>query len=331
MRPIAGPENFSPDLPSLTATVGRVRDRQCFRTVNAHLGAREGIMRSARLTVVVALAFASLVRMGVVAQTPAPPAPAPLERLSLAEQEEFLKNAKVVRTRGVKVGVTGTLKATLSDGHLTHDASIQTIDEFKQRFEGNQGTEFNFRDSWRYNVAAYRLDRLLDLGMIPPSVQRQYSGKLGSFTWWVDDVVMDETERYKKKVEAPDSRRWNEQMWHVRMFDQLIYNVDRNLGNLLIDSDWTIWMIDHSRSFRVNDTLRSPGNLSLCDRTVIERLKALDRATLDKEMKDYLTPGEIKTLLARRDLIVAHIEKSNAVFDWNRPARNYSAKAPTPQ
>ena len=51
--------------------------------------------------------------------------------------------------------------------------------------------------------------------------------------------------------------------------------------------------------------------------------------TLDKEMKDYLTPSEIKTLLARRDLIVAHIEKSNAVFDWNRPARNYSAKVPT--
>ena len=41
-------------------------------------------------------------------------------------------------------------------------------------FKSNRGTEFNFRDSWRYNVAAYRLDRLLELGMIPPSVERNY-------------------------------------------------------------------------------------------------------------------------------------------------------------
>ncbi len=289
-------------------------------------------MRNPRFFVV-SLALVGLVRAGLLAQTPATAAaaaqeaaPAAVERLSLAEQEEFLREAKIVRVRGAKVGVTGTLRATLSDGRLEHDASIQTIDEYKQRFEGTQGTEFNFRDTWRYNVAAYRLDRLLDLGMIPPSVQRHYNSKLGSFTWWVDDVMMDETERFKKKVEAPDTRRWNEQMWHVRMFDQLIYNVDRNLGNLLIDKDWTIWMIDHSRSFRVNDTLKAPGNLSLCDRGVIERLKALDRAALDKEMKDYLSPGEIKTLLARRDAIVAHFEKSNAVFDWSRPPRNYSAK-----
>jgi hypothetical protein len=33
----------------------------------------------------------------------------------------------------------------------------------------------------------------------------------------------------------------------MRAFDQLIYNTDRNLGNLLIDGDWRIWMIDHTR------------------------------------------------------------------------------------
>lgn len=247
--------------------------------------------------------------------------PASAVALTLAEQEQFLKTARVVRTKGASKGITGTLRATLSDGKVTHDASIQNIDEYKQRFEGTQGTEFNFRDSWRYNVAAYRLDRLIDLGMIPPSIERAYNGKNGSFTWWVDDVIMDEGQRLKTKAESPSPRRWNEQMWHVRMFDQLIYNVDRNLGNLLIDKDWTIWMIDHTRAFRLFSELKSRANLARCDRRVFERLKALDKETLTRTMEDYLTPQEMAALLKRRDVIVGFFENANAVFDWDRPAR----------
>jgi hypothetical protein len=256
------------------------------------------------------------------AQSQPPTAASPTATLSIAEQELFLAKAKVVRTRGVNTGITGILRATLSDGLMTHDASIQTIDEYKQRFEGTQGTEFNFRDTWRYNVAAYKLDRLLELGMIPAHVERIYNGKKGSFGWWVDDVLMDEGARLKKKVEAPDAKRWNEQMWHVRLFDQLIYNVDRNLGNLLIDTEWRIWMIDHTRAFRVFDTIKTPGNLSRADRRLIDRLRALDKDTLRKTMKDYLTPSEIDTLLKRRDVIVKHFEKApGLIFDWDRPIR----------
>jgi hypothetical protein len=275
-------------------------------------------MRIVRFTSL-ALALVWIAHAALVAQTPAPAASG--SELSLAEREQFLLKAKIIRTRGAGKGITGTLRATLSDGTLTHDASIQTIDEFKQRFESPRGTEFNFTDMWRYNVAAYRLDRLLDLGMIPPSVERRYNGKMGSFTWWVDDVLMDEGARLKGKIEAPDARRWNEQMWHVRMFDQLIYNVDRNLGNLVIDKEWTIWMIDHTRAFRLMDNLKAPGNLSSIDRRVLERLKALDRETLNTTMKHHLTPLEIKALLERRDDIVTQIETRNALFDWERPPR----------
>jgi hypothetical protein len=125
----------------------------------------------------------------------------------------------------------------------------------------------------------------------------------------------------KKKIEAPDAKRWNEQMWHVRLFDQLIYNTDRNLGNLVIDTDWRIWMIDHTRAFRVYNEIKTAGNLSRCDRLVIDKLKTLNRETLRTTMKDYLSPGEIDTLLKRRDTIVNHFEKTGLVFDWDRPAR----------
>ena len=195
---------------------------------------------------------------------------------------------------------------------MTHDASIQTIDEYKTEFKSNRGTEFNFRDTWRYNVAAYRLDQMLELNMIPPSIERNYQSKPGAFTWWVDDVIMDEGQRLKDKVTAPNANLWNEQMWHVRLFDQLIHNVDRNLGNLVIDKNWTIWMIDHSRAFRLFDKIKTPGNLAKVDRKVYEKLKALDQDGLKKVMGDYLTAPEIRTMLQRRDHIVSLIDKMGA-------------------
>jgi hypothetical protein len=278
-------------------------------------------LQSVTLAVAFAVLFAPTGVTRVVARQAAPVAVPASTTLTLDEQETFLKKAKILRTRGASKGVTGTLRATLSDGAITHDASIQTIDQNIREFRSNRGVELNFVDSWRYNVAAYRIDRLLELGMIPPSVERSYNGKTGSFTWWVDEVLMDEGERLRQKKPAPDIGRWNEQMWHVRMFDQLIANVDRNLGNLLIDKNWTVWMIDHSRAFRLADTLKAPATLSKVDRQVFERLKTLDEETLKTAVEDYLTRPEVRALLARRDEIVAVLEKKGPTALYDRTWR----------
>ena len=241
------------------------------------------------------------------------------QQLTLEQQEEFLKNAKVLRSRAAGKGVTGTLRATLSDGVTTHDASIQTVDVSMPVFQSRTGVEFNFKDSWRYNVAAYRLNRILQLGQVPPSVERSHAGKSGAFTWWVDDVLMDEGARLKEKTVVPDSDAWNRQMWHVRVFDQLIQNVDRNLGNLLIDKSWGVWMIDHSRAFRLVNELKNAQNLTRVERSAFERLKALDMAALNAAVGEYLTSFEKKALLTRRDAIVAHFEKLGPAAVYDRP------------
>lgn len=244
---------------------------------------------------------------------PAPPAPA----LTDAQIEDFLLHAKVLRTRGVGKGITGTRRATLSDGTLTHDAQIQTIDEYKDRFMGPQGAELNFHDSWQYNVAAYKVDRLIGLNLIPPSVKRDYERRPAAFTWWVDDVQMDEEERMKKKISVPDPTRWNNDMFTLRVFDQLIGNTDRNLGNLLITKDWRIVAIDHTRAFRLANGVRTPKNVARCDRKVFEQIKALDRATLKDAIGPLMYNDEIASLLARRDEIVALLEKAgpSALYD----------------
>ena len=95
--------------------------------------------------------------------------------------------------------MTNPLRATLTDGQVTHDAHIQKVDIFKLKIKTRQGTEFGFSDSYKYNIAAYRLDKVLDLGMVPVSVERKVAGDSVAVRWWVDDVLMTGVERYQKK------------------------------------------------------------------------------------------------------------------------------------
>src|SRR5205823_8715197 len=176
---------------------------------------------------------------------------APAAKLSDAEQEQFLKTAKITTTHAAKKGVTNTTRVTMTDGAMTHDAHVQCIDEAKHEFKTDRGTELNFKDSYKFNIAAYRLSRMLGIQNVPVTVERKVAGKTCAVDWWIEDVMMDEAARKSKKIEAPNPNSWNDQIYVMRVFDQLIFNVDRNLTNLLILNNWDIEMIDHSRSFRL--------------------------------------------------------------------------------
>lgn len=232
--------------------------------------------------------------------------------LTREQKEQFLRTAKVVSTRGTPKGITGVLRATLrsEDGSLTHEAAISRIDEKKPQFQTDRGTELNFRDSYKFNIAAYKLSVLLGLDMVPPHVERSHGGSSCSFCWWVDDVLMDEGDRLRKKIKPPDLNDFNAQYSIVQVFDQLIYNVDRNQGNLLITKDWKLWMIDHGRAFRLHHNLENPKVLKMCERNLLAKMKALDQPTLKRELGRYLTGMEIQGLLQRRDKIVAFFEKA---------------------
>lgn len=229
--------------------------------------------------------------------------------LTPAQKETFLQQASIQSSRGAKKGVTGTVRATLSDGTLTHDASIQTIDEVKQKFEGLSGTEYNFQDSYKLNIAGWKIARILGLqSMVPVSVERSYQGHQASFTWWVEDVQMDEADRMKKKLEAPSKDRWSRQFLIMKAFDNLIYNVDRNATNMLYDKEWNLWLIDTSRSFRRQESLQDVKILTHCDAELLASLKMLNEADLKKEIGQWVDPGQIRALLKRRTLLVNHFE-----------------------
>ena len=226
--------------------------------------------------------------------------------LTPERKEEFLLNAKVISSKEIGVGINNTRRVTLSDGKLTHDAHVQTVNIRRQEFKTLNGTELDFRDSYKYNIAAYRLDRLLGLNMLPVSVERKVGGDTGSVTWWVDDMMMMEADRYKKKIQVPPQRNaaWNDQMYQVRVFNQLVFNNDPNLGNLLITKEWKIRLVDYSRAFRTQKSLRNPENLAHCDRRIYDALQELNGNVLNRELGDYLRKSEIRGILARRDKIL---------------------------
>lgn len=227
-----------------------------------------------------------------------------------AEAEEFLRTAEVLHMEDIPVGVTNPYKATLKKGDLTLHAAWKTIDT-EQRIEQLDGRvpEIGFRDSYKHEIAAYELDKLLGLELVPPTVERKIGGEKGSLQLWVEGVMTD-TERRKRKIQPPDPQDWNDQMFTIRLFLQLTHDTDyNNVSNLLVDPDFRIYAIDFSRAFRLQRTLRKEESLSRFSKTVVDRLSTLDEQLVKEKLKPWLTKGQIKSLLIRKDEILKVVKE----------------------
>ncbi len=252
------------------------------------------------------IAFSLLVWFGLA--MPARTAQEP--QLSEEQMRQFLLTAKVIRSRGGQKGITDTSRLTLSDGNIIHDASFQSIDDHRQKFEGTDGTiEMNFVDSFKYNIAAYELAKMLGIGdMMPVTVRRKCMGKDGSLSWWLP-VKIDELERIRRKIPIPDTQAYNRFMHKQRVFAELVYDTDRNRTNVVFSPEWQMWMIDFSRSFRLHRELKEPKILERCDRQLLENLRKLNEGELTAQTKDLLNKAEIQGVMARRDKIVALFDR----------------------
>ena len=273
----------------------------------------------------IAVILGLLVWVAPLAAQEQPAAAAP--KMSCTEMEDFLREAKVGAQRNIPKGVTLPTKATMERGDLKHDTLIQTIDEAKQSFQTARGTELNFRDSYKFNIAAYELAKMLELNMIPPYVERKVGGKSASLSWWVNDAMM-EVDRYKAKMQPPDPDAWNKQMYAVRVFHELVYDTDPNLTNILITKDWQIWIIDLSRAFRAMKNIENPKNLVQCDRKLLAKLRTLKKEDLQQKLGKLLTKSEIEGLAARAAKIVEHFDKkvaaegeSTVLYDFPRTSQ----------
>jgi hypothetical protein len=221
---------------------------------------------------------------------------------------DFLRTAKIKGAKSIPVGTTDPQKVLLEKGGVRAYAHFNYVNEEKAVANMADGRrEMNFRDSYKFQGAAYELARLLGLDNVPPTVERHVGGREGSLSIWIEGSMSDK-ERRKQNLEPPVPRAWINQMRVMYIFDALIYNIDRNQGNILIDGEWKIWMIDHTRAFRRRNEPKDLNVVLRCDWKLFQKLKQLDGEEVRARLKPYLRGYEIDALLKRHAAIVAHIE-----------------------
>lgn len=232
----------------------------------------------------------------------------PLPFASHEEAVQFLRTARVIEEEALGLGTTGVRRIVLEKDGVRADAVFRHVDSVARdaRVAGRRFREFH--DSYQAECAAHALSRLLELGNVPPTVCRPVDGRDGSIQLWMHGT-MTEAERIERDSRPPDGLAWTYEKQTMYLFDNLVFNDDRNRENMLIDSQWRIWMIDHSRAFQHLRELRDPGRLSLIERGVWERLELLDDETLSDAVAGYLDPEQMAGLRARLDLVLDHVEE----------------------
>ena len=241
-------------------------------------------------------------------QAVAPATPPVLETVDQyqgAAAEQFLAKAKVKTVKDIGIGVTLPQKVTLELDGVTRFAAFKTIDEKRQGITqlGNAPPDINFQDSWQTEIPGYVVDTIIGLGMVPATVERRINNKVGSLQWWVVSM-MPEAERAKQKLQPPDKEAWDRVVLKMRLFDALIFNVDRHANNILVTHDFQLRLIDHSRSFRPQRQLRDPQLLTRFSKSLLEGLGRLELQDLRKRLNRYLSAAQINGLLQRRDAIL---------------------------
>jgi len=235
----------------------------------------------------------------------------PLPFTTDVEVLDFLRTADVVSTSAISAGSTKPLKVVLEKDGVRMHAIFRSFERVQRRTEDpdtGQTRYDAFKDSATFEAAAYELATLLNLSFVPPVVRRVVNNRDGTLQVWIE-ATMSETERQERGIEPPHPAWWRGVLQTLVVFDNLISNADRNTGNLIIDADWGVWFIDHTRAFQTRRNLRNPEHIEFCERRLYEQLRDLSDEDIRARMEPYLDGLEIGALLRRRARIVKHIDE----------------------
>ena len=221
----------------------------------------------------------------------------------------------MVDIEDIGAGVTNPKRAELAPGGLV--ARIA----FKPTRSGNYHEHW---ESYESEIAAYKLDKLLGLGMVPPTVEKRIAGDVGAAVMWAAPTQSFTELCGPPNAPAAQMTKWNYQLIRAKMFHNLIYNKDPNLGNWLVDPAWNLILIDNSRAFTTST--RIVHKLTRVDQDLWDRFMALDEAILKAALGKWLRDGQSRAILERRDQMAKDIEalvserSETAVFVRFRPA-----------
>jgi len=229
--------------------------------------------------------------------------------------EAFLLETEIVEIKDIGEGITKPRRLTLEGEELRCRAIFKDIDEESNQISYTKRFEMNFTDRYAYEVAAYRLDRWLGIGLVPVTVVREVEGTKGSVQAWIEKAMKME-DAIDQDLPIGDMERYFRRVLATHILDQLIYNIDRNSGNILVTPDDDgYYLIDHSRSFRANKKLLKQGEdwAKSVPPALLARLRALDLETLESLLRDLIEEKRITPILKRRDLMLRDLKKRGLI------------------
>jgi hypothetical protein len=230
-----------------------------------------------------------------VATAPVPAGSARVWEGRNAEFEEYLRTADIDHFEEIPLGVTKPKRAYFKPGGLLESAAWKVLPP---------GRPAGYWESYKSEVAGYEVDKLLGMGMVPPSVEKKWKGQTAAAILWLKPI-----KDWKVAEKLPKPPEFDRQIVRMKMFDNLIGNKDRNQGNLLVDDLWNLYLIDHSRAFVSDKDLPPAAKLQHVDRKLWDKMLELDEATLMTALQNWVGKGEIKAIIARRDKMKLEIEK----------------------
>lgn len=220
--------------------------------------------------------------------------------MSDAQLEDFLLNAPITQDEALDLGVTNPRRLTLERDGKRIRAVFKTFDSDPEiRPNGRWERRYDKADRYLYEIAAYRLDRILGLQMVPVAVERRVDGQRGLVQYWVEGAH-NETERIQQKLQYDTDCSYARQHQLINAFDVLVHNLDRNTGNILYDREWQAWMIDHSRAFSTEEG--RPPELRKTPIVVSPQLRAALANVTEARLAPlapYLHIRQIRALVAR--------------------------------
>jgi hypothetical protein len=223
------------------------------------------------------------------------------------ELESFLASAKVISKKTISQGINRPTKVLLEKDGVQANAIFRNVSLEIRGKAGPSGKFFRlWQDSFAFELAAYEVAKFLGIERIPPVVPRHLFGTDGSLQAWVEDAMV-EAERLEKKLTPPDLGLWAHQQSEKHVFDALINNEDRHEGNSLIDADWNVWLIDHTRAFFTEHGDEKIDALKLMPRPLWTQLRHVDREALRKRLRPHLNALQIEALFDRWDRVLLHI------------------------
>jgi len=209
------------------------------------------------------------------------------------EIEEYLRTAECVRVERFGPDKPGA-RCTLRPGGPVARMMWRSLPP---------GVYRGFRESYKAEIAAYEVDKLLKMDMVPPSVERQLEGNTGAAQLWVENISA-----VKENASPGESNRadWDNQLARMTMFDNLIGHRDRSLGNMIRDVEWNLILLDHSRAF--GDGTELPRKMNRIDQGFWSKIESLTRNQLDAALRAWLADNEIGAILDRREKMRAEIK-----------------------